>query len=190
VTVTDTAQTVVGATCANKAIGLFAERNGTWVLVGPLLPRGLDAGPTTVLRLVTTGSGVAAVVAAVAGGRTNLVATWSVDGTGSWRVSPALVIGATDRIVSIGVGPGGVVAVDTAGAHGSVLSEVAPASAGWGDLSTAPPGTETVVADPDGAVEAMSVHDSRLVDWVLATPRGAWTKTQTIDVPIQYGSSS
>jgi hypothetical protein len=39
-------------------------------------------------------------------------------------------------------------------------------------------------------VDALSVRDSRLTDWVMATPGGSWTQNQTINVPIFYGSSN
>ena len=38
--------------------------------------------------------------------------------------------------------------------------------------------------------DALAVHRGTLTIWQLPSGGAAWTKTQTINVPIQYGSSS
>jgi hypothetical protein len=70
------------------------------------------------------------------------------------------------------------------------LWALAGPAAPWRELRAPPAGTKTVVAGPNGEVDALSVNGSRLTDWVLTTASGPWTPRQTITAPIVYGSSN
>jgi hypothetical protein len=46
-----------------------------------------------------------------------------------------------------------------------------------------------LAAGPGGAVDALAVSGGKLTVWRLAAAAAGWSETQTINVPIQYGSS-
>jgi hypothetical protein len=53
-----------------------------------------------------------------------------------------------------------------------------------------PAGTATLAFGPAGSLDALTVTSGvKLTDWRLASASSTWVKTQTITVPIQYGSS-
>jgi hypothetical protein len=41
-----------------------------------------------------------------------------------------------------------------------------------------------------GRIDAVTVHSSTLIDYALDESTATWVRSQVIDVPIQYGSSS
>jgi hypothetical protein len=45
------------------------------------------------------------------------------------------------------------------------------------------------VPGADGTADALAVHRATLTIWQLASTTASWVREQTIDVPIQYGSS-
>ena len=47
----------------------------------------------------------------------------------------------------------------------------------------------TVALPAGGGFDALAATGSRLSAWRLAAGAAAWARTQSIDVPIQYGSS-
>ena len=63
--------------------------------------------------------------------------------------------------------------------------------ADWHKLPALPSGRAVVLALPDGGgTEALAADGSTLTSWQLTGQPGRWSKTQSIKVPIQYGSSS
>ena len=73
------------------------------------------------------------------------------------------------------------------GNHGATL---AGPDASWRALPPLPPGTATLAPGPGAGLDALAVHRTILTVWHLAPGSGAWAKTQTINVPIQFGSSA
>jgi hypothetical protein len=61
---------------------------------------------------------------------------------------------------------------------------------GWQSLPALPPGTATLAPDDTGGWDALAVHGTRLVIWHAGPGARPWASTQTIRVPIQFGSSS
>ena len=59
----------------------------------------------------------------------------------------------------------------------------------WQPLPALPPGTATLAPVPGGGLDALAVHGARLTVWQLAAGGTSWAGIQTINVPIQYGSS-
>ena len=60
----------------------------------------------------------------------------------------------------------------------------------WRRLPALPAGRTVTLALPAGGpAEALAADAGTLTAWQLAGNPGAWVKTQTIKVPIQYGSS-
>jgi hypothetical protein len=64
---------------------------------------------------------------------------------------------------------------------------IAGPAAAWQPL---PAGTATLAPGPAGGWDALAVHSTKLAVWQLAPGSGAWASAQTINVPIQFGSSS
>jgi hypothetical protein len=52
-----------------------------------------------------------------------------------------------------------------------------------------PPGTAALAPGPGGGFDALAVSGSKLTVWRLDQGATAWTRTQVINVPIEYGSS-
>jgi len=76
---------------------------------------------------------------------------------------------------------------DPGGNHGETL---AGPGASWRSLPALPPGTATLAPGPAGGLDALAVDRTRLTVWQLAPGSAAWAKAQTINVPVQFGSSS
>jgi hypothetical protein len=167
-------------------VGIFAETGGTWQAAGPALPAALASQPVRVLRLTATASGTAALLAAGTGPTASLLAAWSADNGSHWALSPPLRLdGAT--LSSASFGPGNTAAILLNGGHGQA---VAGPGAPWQALPALPPGTAALAAGPAGGFDALAVDRTKMTAWQLAPGSTAWAKTQVIDVPIQFGSSS
>jgi hypothetical protein len=176
---------LVGSACAHgDRPGIF-ERSGTgWQPIGPVLPG--VAGPTEVIRLLGTGSGAAALVMAHSGGEADLIALWSNEGPQGWMVSSGLPLGRGSVIATGSTADGGfVVTYRTGGAPAVAVAD--PPSLGWQRLAPPPGGTSAVVATPEGGFDALVSNQSVLEVYSLAS--GKWWHSQSLDVPIQYGSS-
>lgn len=137
-----------------------------------------------------TGSRVSSLLTIDDSGHTNIVAAWRGHRSGPWTVSPDLTIRSSERIVSTAINQSGGFLVETTGPTGSIrLSLIASPAANWQMLPSPPVGTKAVVAGPDGMVESLSVSNSKLTIWELSPASDTWRNAQTIEVPIDYGSS-
>ena len=178
---------LVGAACAHgDRPGIFLRKNGSWEPVGPTLPAS-TTGPTRVLRLIGTATGATALVGEGIGHKEKLYGAWSTDGSATWAVSSALpLLGST--LVSTGLTASGQLIAVTQHADGARSAAVADGPAGaWQILPPLPAGTDVVGTTADGQFDALISDQSTLrVDRLGA---GGWSRTQTVDVPIQYGSS-
>ncbi len=167
-------------------------------------------GVATLLGLAAPGttSGSAGAVrpaghdgAQTAGGtETSLVAAWAgsdENGKVKWRTSGPLGLGHGGRLVSFGATSeegDGIFAL-VAGADGhtklAVASSSRPSSRpGWEDLPAPPLTTATVAFLPGGTVDALAVRNVVLTVWALSPGSSAWVKSQVLNVPVQFGSSS
>jgi hypothetical protein len=185
------AGTAVGGVCtASGPVGIFL-RSGTgagsspeWRPVGPALPT--TGQPTEVIRLATTPAGTAALVSAGTEGAATLYALWSTDGLKTWTESSGFRLGGA-TLVSTGLtGTDGWV-INASGPGANRAAQVASPGGPWQSLAAPPVGTSAVVATPAGTLEALIGKNSTLTVDTLAS--GVWTHTQTLGVPIQYGSS-
>ncbi len=182
---------LIGTTCTNDRVGIFSGHGADWSFAGPRLPKQADVVSTGVLRLVTTSSGVASLLDLNTRHDTEIVASWSSDGRAPWRVSPSLAVGSTGRIISTAVAVDGGFVVEMANEHGPPsLFAISGPGTSWRNMGSVPMGTETVAANPDGTIDALSVNKSQLVVWVLATVSASWVKRQVLKVTIDYGSSN
>ena len=140
------------------------------------------------IRLIGTSTGAAALVSTGSGSHASLYAMWSTDGLRTWTTSPGLALSGRS-LDSTGTIPSGgfVVSASPTGGRPSAWA-VQPAAGGWRSLAVTPVGTSSVVASPSGGYDALVVHSSVLDVYTLTG--GVWQQSQTLRVPIQYGSSS
>ena len=71
----------------------------------------------------------------------------------------------------------------------SLSAAASGATPRWVMLPPVPAHTSVLASGPDGATDALAVSGSALTVWRLASGQTAWSKVQTISVPIQVGSS-
>jgi hypothetical protein len=194
---------LAAASCARPGVaGIFVRSGNTWAAAGPAIPGGQ---PVRVLRLVGTsasdGHGVGGDVAllqAGTGSTATLFVAWTSDGT-HWTVSSPLSVG-SQAVLASGTGPAGAVWVLLADGHAETVTSGAAGTSGtsgaaWRELPAPPAGTATLAAVPGvatvpgGTFDALVTSGGKLIVYQLAAA-GGWAKTQVINVPIQYGSSS
>ena len=177
---------LLAGSCARPGMaGIFAYAGGTWHLAGPALPASYARERVTVLRLTTTAGTTMALLAAGSGTTARLLAAWSTGGGAHWALSPPLPLRGT-KLTSASSGPDGTVVVMLTGNHAQTIT--GPAGA-WRPLPALPPGTATLAPGPTGGWDALAVHSTKLTVWQLPPGRTAWAATQTISVPIVFGSS-
>jgi hypothetical protein len=180
-------QPLLGGTCSHPGTaGIFAAAGGTWHAAGPALPAALASQPVRVLRLTSTASSTIALLAAGTGPAASLLAAWSSDNGSHWILSPPLRLNGA-ALSSASFGPSDTTAVVLNGSRGQT---VAGPGAPWRELPALPPGTATLAAGPAGALQALAVDRTKMTVWQLAPGSPAWARAQTINVPVQFGSSS
>jgi hypothetical protein len=177
---------MLATTCGRPGtVGVFTYAGGTWHSAGPTLAASYAHQRITVLRLTTTGSDTTALLAAGSGPAARLLTATSADSGSHWALSPALPLRGA-RPTSAAFGTAGTAAITLTGNRADTLT----AAAGpWRPLPPLPPGTITLAQGPTAGWDALAVHGSRLTVWQLTPGARAWATTQTIDVPIQFGSS-
>jgi hypothetical protein len=177
---------LLAASCTHPGTaGIFGYASGTWRLAGPTLPATYAHQEISVLWLTTTAGTTTALLAAGTGSAAHLLAAWSTGGGAHWALSPPLPLHGA-KLASASSGPGGTVAVVLTGNHAQAIS--GPAGA-WRPLPALPSGTATLAPGPTGGWDALTVHGAKLAIWQLQPGGTAWTATQTISVPIVFGSS-
>ncbi|HUL25844.1 MAG TPA: hypothetical protein VLW44_08740 [Streptosporangiaceae bacterium] len=177
---------LLAASCTRPGTaGIFAYAGGTWRPAGPALPPGYAHLGVTVLRLTTTGGTTTALLAAGTGPAARLLAAWSADGGAHWALSQPLPLhGAAPASASSGTG-GAVAVVLT----GNRAETVTPPAGSWRPLPALPPGTATLATAAKGGWDALAVHGTKLAVWQLTPGSGTWAAAQTVNVPVQFGSS-
>jgi hypothetical protein len=163
-------EVLAAGTCGAASSEVFAYSAGSWHQVSlPVSGRVVRMLPGVVL--VASGS--------------QLYAAW--DTASGWSASAPLLAGSVEASGGFGAGGAWVLLPDhraaTIGGPGQP----------WRTLGDVPEGTIVLALGPDGAVDALAVGGSqldKLTVWRLAPSATGWSSFQTIDVPIQFGSSS
>jgi len=182
-------QAVLGTSCASARVGVFVGSASSWRLAGPTLGGGVRS--TRVLRLVADGPTLSVLVGTASSRGAGLVDLESGDGGATWSVSASLPVPSGTTLVSTSPTASGF-AVQLSGPPGSLwtLAYAAEGGRGTWDRQPAPPsGTQAVVPGP-GGLDALAVSNSRLTVWSLAAGTTSWARTQSLEVPVPYGSSS
>ena len=186
---------LVAASCAHGGIvGLFADVAGAWRTSGTVLGGALRGSSTSVIRLETQGSTVAALVSASRGARGSLVAVWRTAGE-PWKQSAPLTVGTGRPVLATAVGPNGALAVLLATRHGEAVDDIAPGGS-WTPLPRPPRGSVALapVATPAvlgaSAFDVFTVSGTNLGVFALTPAGTGWVNVQSSRVPLAYGSSS
>jgi hypothetical protein len=177
---------LVGASCRSPGIaGVFAETAGGWRPAGPALQVSLARDQIRILRLVTTASGTTALLQAGTGSSASVLAAW-LSAAGRWSLSAPLPLGHATVITS-SFGAGGSAAVVLSGRRAETI---AGPGAAWRGTPSLPAGRSVAIALPAGQpVTALAADAGTVTIWQLGGGGGQWAKSETIKVPIQYGSS-
>jgi len=181
---------LLAASCTHPGTaGVFAYTGGTWRLAGPALPAAYTHQNITILRLTatagtTTGGTTMALLAAGTGSTARLLAAWTAGRSAQWALSPPLPLHGA-ALTSASAGPGDTVAVVLTGNHAQTTTAAGP----WQPLPALPSATVTLAPRPGGGWDALAAHGARLAVWQLAPGAATWAAAQTINVPIQFGSS-
>jgi hypothetical protein len=181
---------LLGTGCRRPGqVGVFARVGTSWQLIGPTLTGASARDSTNVLRLSVSGATESALVAAGAPGRSVLLGQWrAADGT--WAASRPLPVSPSQRVLATAIGESGqeVVLLSQRGTSGTVRVAPGPGQ-GWSTLPRPPAGTATVALLSDGSVDAFSVQGNRLRVYTASAPTDRWALTQSMNVPLAYGSS-
>jgi len=179
---------LLAGTCGRPGTaGIFSDTGGTWHQAGPALPAALAGRTVQVVRLTRIGTQDVALLEAGGPPDVSLFAAWTSDGGQHWALSPVLRLGGS-YAVSASFGGSGGVAVVLAGNRGATLA--GPGNS-WRQLPALPAGHAVTLALPAaGTIDALAADGGTLTAWQLRNGSATWSKTQTINVPIQYGSSS
>jgi hypothetical protein len=176
---------LAGACSRPGMTGIFTTRGGIWQASGPRPPAALAREAITVLRLTRTANRTVALLKAGTGPAASLLAAWSADSGGHWALSPPVKLDSA-KLSSASFGPTGAAAIVLSGNRAETI---AGAGAGWQALPALPAGTATLAPGPSGGFDALAVHRTTLTVWQLAPGSATWRTTQTVTVPIQFGSS-
>lgn len=114
----------------------------------------------------------------------SLYAAWSSDNGLHWTVSPAYRLGGAQP-VSVSFGSSGAVVVALSGERAETL---AGSKESW--LSLPAGRSITLALTASGTVDALAADGSALTIWQHTAGSASWVKAQSVNVPIQYGSSS
>lgn len=186
---------LVGTVCRRPGlVGLYQIVGGRSEAIPVRAPPALLGAPVSVLRLASTGAGVAMLLeGSETTGRTALVAGSMSAASSSPVLSAPFVLPTGAKLVATGTTPGGGVFVllQPAGQAAPELVDVSASprtATAWNVLPKPPRGT-LGAAFSIGRIDAVTVHSSTLTDYVLDEDSATWTRSQVIHVPIQYGSS-
>ena len=182
---------VVGGTCTSPGqVGRFVRSaSGTWVADAPALGSAMKNDPTEVVSDRVTEQGSTVVVAVSDHGQLSLVPAWR-RGPAAWTTGTPLALADQSTLDSVVTAPDGRLWVLQGPPDALDLDYAVGPGSAWQRYATPPAGTATVAPGPDGSLTALAVDNATLDVWSAASPAGAWTRGQTLQVPIEYGSSS
>ena len=191
--------------CTRPGIaGIFCYAGGSWQLAGPAMPAAVARSQISVVQLTRAGTGITALLTAAGpGGTANLVTAWA-GRNGRWERSVPLPLRGS-RILATASGTSPVAGLTTSaarsglpGAVGVILStgraEYITGPAGtWQRLPALPAHAAVLVLGPGPRISVLAASGSILTGWRLAVRPASlaagWTRTQTMKVPVPYGSS-
>jgi hypothetical protein len=174
-------------------VAVFTTSGGSWRQIGTTLPPRFAGWSTSVLRLESNGPATTALVAAAHGGHAVVVALWRR--AGGWTASTPLPVTSETPVLATSVGVAGTVAVALGPKRAPVGYDLFPGGR-WTRLPPLPPATrafgplEPGVGLGGPVIDAFTVSGGTVLGVYTLTPSGTeWTKVQSTEVPLAYGSS-
>jgi hypothetical protein len=176
---------LLAGTCAHRGTaGVFEFAGGEWHLAGPPLPAARADQPTRVIGLTVAGHQETVLLAAGIGRDAVLWGAWSA-GRGRWVLSRSLPLGGA-QVQSVSGGPGGAIGIVL---NGRAAVTLTGPRAAWQWLPFLPSGTQTLALGSGSRVDALAAAGTTFTDWAWHPSAAAWSRTQILHVPVQYGSS-
>jgi hypothetical protein len=191
VTFNNAGDVIVGATCAHPGVvGIFENTGSSWHLLGPSLSPSLSRDNIEVINFSQERGVMTALLATHGPSRTSLVGAWQLAGT-RWGTSPPFVLRHSTTVTSTGPdGRGGFFVLTSNGSLRPSLELLGGPGTAWDQLPLTPRGTATVVFSATGSIESLTANGDSFQSWILNAHAKVWDATQSILVPILYGSSS
>lgn len=183
---------VIGGMCDRPGVvGLFARSGAGWGLLQPTLAPPPGSTGVEVLAIRSVGSQLAVLLGLSMDGAAQVVAAWTAAGGQSWTTSSGLPLGGSATISSYGpVGEDGFFVLTSGSSDAESLTVIDGPGATWSRLVAPPASTATIAAAAPDEIQAFSVKSTVLTVWTLAAAAIVWQKTQVLNVPIEFGSSS
>lgn len=175
---------LVGVSCAHAGgVGILAG-SGSWHDIGPSL-----TGTASVLRLVSTASGVSGLAQVRVGRRLSLAGFWGDGSSSQWsRTSFGVPSGWSIKATATGGGLGQGLAVLLGSGERRRVEVVAGPGASWRSLP-APRGASAVSA-VGTEIDTFVVAGSHLAVWAWTAGAKVWSRSASLRVAVPYGSSS
>lgn len=181
---------LVGASCSIPGrVGVFEQGAAGWHLAGPSPGHDQSGSTVSVLRLRSFDGGVSALIEASSATREVLLGTRLV-GDGGWSRPVPLALARGAELSASGISVDGGLVVLVSEKSGPVAEVLAEGSSSWTELPRPPARTAAIAFENGGAIDALAVHHSQLTVYRLAAGASSWKRSQVMQVPIQYGSSS
>jgi len=195
VAILPTGTPLVGTGCRHGgSVGFFTQTAGSWQPSGFMLGGSLRRSATEVLRLAVVGSTTTALVSASRAGHRVLVALWRTHGA-PWTTSPPLAVNSATSVVSTAVSSGGSFAVLLGATRGRRTAVEIAVNGPWKHLPV-PPSRTTALAMPVGPetidsapLDAFTVDGGSLGVFALSPSGQGWSRVQSSQIPLAYGSS-
>ncbi|MGB9112774.1 MAG: hypothetical protein WCF24_08625 [Acidimicrobiales bacterium] len=179
-----------GANCSSgDRAGVFEYVASSWREIGPKLSALGDHASRSVLLLSTSTRGLVAVIVTSSSSTTRLVTARSSSDAKAWETSPSMTLPSSASIISTGALGTSVVYV--VWRNNGVFAAISRANGRWQMLPKLPQDAETVAVPPGSSapIDALGGHRSTFFAWRLDPRTSHWQQTETINVPIIYGSS-
>jgi len=177
-----------GSCSRPDVLGVFAVRAGSWQLLEGRTPSSLARDHSEVLALESSDGSIDALLGSSEGGAVSLFAAWYRDR--HWNASQPLRVNASEQISSFGaMGGRGIFVLLTPSSGRARVAIANNPGASWRQLPPPPSGTATVAPGPGASIDALVVRETVLSVWTLAARSNDWVHAQTMNVPIEFGSS-
>jgi hypothetical protein len=187
---------LIGVGCRRGGlVGIFTRNAGSWQPDLFALGGSLRGSATSVLRLQVTGATTTALISASRVGHRALIALWR-RGDAPWTASAPLVLGSGESVVSSAASSIGTFAVLLGSLAGGRSALEVTSGGPWTRLPRPPPRTATLAlpaaapATGSRPVDAFTADGGSLGVYALTSAGTAWSRVQSSQIAIPYGSSS
>ena len=182
---------VIGLAVASPPTATGPVAGRRWTVTSATVPTGVGDAISTVLRLESTDAGLQALAELRSGSSSWLGALWAPTAAGRWTRSAALPVpsGWSVQATATGGANGRGVAVLLSSGADRRIEEIEGPGSAWTAVPSVPVSAATL-AWLGGETDVFVGSNSHLSIWTSTVTAAGWSRTASITVPIQYGSSS